>query len=172
MTPTPPLHPARETILAWMTANQAGPAAAGRHFGIPSNRIKQWLHKARQGVPVAPAHPERPHLTILPPPASDAKIALPMDVEKLAQGAVKLALATMIKELKKGEASISDCAKVIAAVTDRLDVFGGIVRAAAASSEADQLSDAAMELDVMREAAAIAERSGRHDLAAGLRASV
>lgn len=140
----------RETVLLWMTANNAGPAAASRQFGIPANRIKQWAHVARQGVPVAPAHPERPNLTILPPPP-EVKVALPPSVEKLAQSVVKLALASIIKQMKKGDASIADCAKAISAVTDRLQVFGDIAKAEQSPGDADQLADAgAVRAELLR----------------------
>ena len=129
-------HAERAAILAWMTANNAGAAEASRKFGVPDNRIRQWLFVVRKGEPpTAPGTvprvvaPERPNLTILPP-APEPKIALPPDIETLAQGVVKLALATMIRKLKDGDATVGDCAKVISAVTDRLDVFGGIAKTA------------------------------------------
>lgn len=135
----------RDTVLAWMIANQAGPAAAGRQFSIPTNRIKQWLHVARRRVPVAPAHPERPHLTILPPPPS-SKILLPPDLETIAQAVIRMALATMARRLKEGDATIADCAKAIAAITDRLDAFGSLAKKTAAPIEIESAHAVAAEM--------------------------
>lgn len=135
----------RDTVLAWMTANKAGPAAAGRQFGLPTNRIKQWLHVARRRVAVAPAHPERPHLTILPPP-EPVKVALPPDLETLAQAVIKMALATLVRRLKEGDASISDCAKAIAAITDRLDAFGSIAKQTTAPAAIESAQEVAAEM--------------------------
>jgi transposase-like protein len=132
----------RDTVLAWMTANKLGAAAASRHFGIPRNRIYQWEHKARQGAAV---NPTRPHLTILPPP-EPVKVALPPDLETLAQAVIRMSLATLVRRLKEGDASINDCAKAIAAITDRLDAFGSIAKQTTAPAVIESAHEVAAEM--------------------------
>jgi len=136
-----------------MAANNAGSAEAGRKFGIPRNRIDQWRHEARkQAGPTSPrppdSHPrvvapDRPNLTILPQPP-EPKAALPPDLTVLAEAVVKLSLVTMIQRLKEGDASVADCARALASVTDRLAVFAAATaaRAEAARTAAEHLPEA------------------------------
>lgn len=159
-------HADRARVLAWIAANNLGPAFASRHFGIPENRIKQWVFVARrrgdkqrlgeQRHQLPPAN-HGPAFTILPPLAAvpPPKIQLPPDIEALAQGAVKLALVTMIRSLKDGDVSVADCAKVIAAVTDRLDAFGDIARKNTDSQAAPAPGSPEWEATVLADLAAL-----------------
>lgn len=48
-------RPDRETVLLWIELQQAGAAAAARHFGLPAPTVRRWCAEARAKPERAPA---------------------------------------------------------------------------------------------------------------------
>jgi len=128
------VHPRRDEAVAYALAHpDVSYGEVAKLYGVNVNSIGAWVTRRRKalGTLAAPlrtpgSRPAPPNLTVLPQP--EPKLALPPDLAKLARGVVRLALVTMRARLKEGDANIADAAKALAAVTDRLDVFGAITR--------------------------------------------
>ena len=63
-------NPDRDRVLAWMAAEGKGYRLASRYFGLPEERIKNWIRadKARGSAPSTPAAPAIPTIVLPPPP--------------------------------------------------------------------------------------------------------
>lgn len=131
----------RDEVLAWMAAENAGPAAAGRHFGISPQTVRTWLARARSRAGVAVGETpkrngatgelhvlptlgspgQKPSLPIVITREAEEK-PLPVDLHDLGVEVLRSVLAAMRDGAAK--AKPGELAQILAAVGDRLPVLG------------------------------------------------
>lgn len=142
------MAPKTEVIVAWMKENRAGYQRAATQFSVSKGTIVERLKRAGiKPEDIHPNHNESKLISLLPPPAP--KPVLPASMQKLGRDTTRRLLQRM-HDLAP-DADAKGAASMFAALVDRFDILGNLgQRVKARVTEAEELTDAELELEVKR----------------------